>query len=226
MAGSSNKSLEFELSGFGKRISLEMGTELQVEFMDVTIPTYSALVGMEGDLYMVVKSPAPYNLVKQKIYTGNELIIKYLFGGTVYAFQTKIIDAISKPFKLLFLEYPKIIEKHELRSFKRAKCFFPAKLLFDQKECPALVVDISRRGCKCQVKVLPGEKYPAFRIDETLHLFSKFPGIEGDVKIGGTIRNLKKNKQEIVLGIGFSKTNPESIQQLINQYMLAIYEDY
>ena len=226
MQGSSNKSLDLELSGFGKRISLEIGTELQVEFSDVTIPTYSVLVGLEGDLYMVVKSPAPYNLVKQKIYPGNELIIKYLFSGTVYAFQTKIIDSISKPFKLLFLEYPKIIEKHELRSFKRAKCFFPAKLLFEQKGAPALVVDISRKGCKCQIKVIAGEKYPVFRIDEPLDLFCKFPGIEGDVKIDGVIRNLKKNKQEIVLGVSFSKTNPEMVQQLINDYLLVIYEDY
>ncbi|MBU0991556.1 MAG: flagellar brake protein [Proteobacteria bacterium] len=220
------QSSEFELSGYGKRISLEMGTELQIEFADVSIPTYSALVGMEGDIYMVIKSPTPYNLVKQKIYVGNELIIKYLFGGTVYAFQTKIIDSISKPYKLVFLEYPKIIEKHELRNYKRAKCLFPAKVIFDNKNCPGLVVDISRRGCKCQIKMVSGEKYPAFRLDDQVNLSCKFPGIEGNVEIIGTLRNLKKNKQEIILGVSFSKTNSDDIQQIINQYILAIYEDY
>lgn len=226
MAGPINKNLDFELAGYGKRISLEMGTELQVEFADVSISTYSALVGMESDIYMVIKCPTPYNLIKQKLYTGNELIIKYLFAGTVYAFQSRIVDSISRPFKLLFIEYPKIIEKHELRSYKRAKCFFPTKLIFEQKECPGLVIDISRKGCKCQIKMIGGEKYPPFKLDERIYLFSKFPGIEGDVEIVGTIRNLKKNKQEILMGVSFSKTNPEYIQQIINQYMLAIYEDY
>ena len=217
---------EFELSGYGKRISLEMGTELQVEFADVSIPSYSVLVGMDNELYMVIKAPTPYNMIKQKIYTGNELIIKYLFGGTVYAFQSKIIDAVSRPFKLVFIEYPKIIEKHELRSFKRAKCFFPTRIGFDKKTCNGLVVDISRKGCKCQIQLVSGEKYPLFKVDEPIALACKFPGIEGEVEISGTLRNLKKNRQEIVLGISFSQKNPDTVQQIINQYILTIYEDY
>lgn len=203
-----------------------MGTELQVEFADVTIPSYSVLVGMDSELYMVIKAPTPYNLIKQKMYTGNELIIKYLFGGTVYAFQSKIIEAVSRPFKLVFIEYPKIIEKHELRSFKRAKCFFPTRIGFENKFCNGLVVDISRRGCKCQIQLISGEKYPGFRVDESISLACKFPGIKGDVAIKGTLRNLKRNKQEIILGISFSSKNTEAVQQIINQYILSIYEDY
>lgn len=217
---------EIDLTGYGKRINLEMGTELQIELSDVAMPLYSTLIGMDTDEYLIIKSPTPYNMVKQKLYRGNEIVVKYLYNGTIYAFQSKLIEPISKPFKLLFLEYPKIIEKHELRSFKRAKCFFPAKMIFDKRDCTGLVLDISRRGCRIQIQFVPGESYPIFKIDEQINLYCKFPGIEGDIEISGTLRNLKKTKHEATLGISFSKTNPEEINNIITKYIFSIFESY
>lgn len=217
---------EIDFTNYGKRINLELGTELQVELTDVAMPLYSSFLGMDAGEYLIIKSPSPYNMVKQKLYKGNELVIKYLYNGTIYAFQSKLIEHISKPFKLLFLEYPKIIEKHELRSFKRAKCFFPAQFAADKKKCQGLILDISRRGCRFQFQLGSGESPPSLKVDDQIHLYCKFPGIEGDIEISGTLRNIKKTKQEITLGVSFSKTNPEEINNVITKYIFSIFENY
>ena len=73
---------------------------------------------------------------------------------------------------------------------------------------------------------MPGETYPPFKIDEQITLFCKFPGIEGDVEIMGTLRNLKKSKHEAILGISFSKTNTEEVNNTITKYIFSIFESY
>lgn len=213
------------LTNYGKRISLEMGTELQVEIANVAMPLSSSLVGMSEDEYLVITPPMPYHLIKQKLYAGNELIVKYLHNGTIYAFQSKLIETIAKPFRLIFLEYPKIIERHELRTSKRAKCFFPAYFEFDTIKFSGIIMDISKRGCMFQIQMLPGETLPSFQIDEKIHLYCKFPGVEGDVGITGLLRNIKKSKQEATLGISFSKSTPQETNTIITNYIFSIFED-
>ena len=216
---------DINLTNYGKRISLEMGTELHVEIANVAMPLSSSLVGMTADEYLVITAPMPYQLVKQKLYKGNELIVKYLHNGTIYAFQSKLIETITKPFRLVFLEYPRIIEKHELRASKRAKCFFPAYFIFDTNKFTGIVMDISKRGCMLHIQIFPGEALPSFRIDEEIRLYCKFPGVEGDIEIAGLLRNIKKSKKEATLGISFSKSNPETINTIIANYILSIFED-
>ncbi|OPZ60944.1 MAG: hypothetical protein BWY87_00157 [Deltaproteobacteria bacterium ADurb.Bin510] len=50
------------------------------------------------------------------------MIVRYLYNGTVYGFQTKLIEYITSPTKLFFLDYPRIIEHHDLRQEKRFPC--------------------------------------------------------------------------------------------------------
>ncbi len=217
---------EIGITNYGKRISLEMGTELQVQIADVAMPLYSCLVGMDADEFLIIKAPSPYQLVKQKLYKGNELIVKYLYNGTIYAFQSKLIDAISKPFRLVFLEHPKIIEKHELRSARRARCFFPAHLVIGTETYAGIILDISRQGCRLQIQFPPGDAPPPFRLDEQIRLLCKFPGIEGDVEILGALRNIKRSRQEATLGLGFSKTTPEAINRIITDYIFSIFKNH
>lgn len=212
---------KYDLLTTGKRISLDIGTKIHLEIEGVVIPLESYMVGMEPDNYIILKTPRPYPTIKQKLYQGNQCIVKYIFQGTVFAFQTKIIDSISQPFRLLFLEYPKIIQHHDLRDYKRIDCVIPAKIVVKDEEKMAAVVDVSKRGCRVQIQIYPGDLVPAIVINDEVVLWAKFPGVEGDLEIHGRVRNIRKSRHEMVLGVVYLEISLDA-QQKIAKYLASV----
>jgi len=82
---------EDSLSAMGKRVAVELGTKIKLEFEGVEIPLQSSMIGLEHDNYIILKTPEPFQRIEHKIFPGSELIVRYLSSGTVYAFQTRII---------------------------------------------------------------------------------------------------------------------------------------
>ena len=163
----------------GRRLSIEPGTLLQIEIGGIKFRFKSELVGLQADEYLIIKTPlvpsdAPFGMIKHKLFRGNDIIVRYLIGGMVYGFQSKLLGAISDPIKLLFLEYPKIVEQHDLRSHERVDCLLPGRLKFKDTELACLVLDISEKGCRCRIKNQKDKKLPTIKIDDQVVLRVKF----------------------------------------------------
>jgi len=220
------KSEEFEYFDTGKRMSIELGAQLQIEIEGVEFRFKSTLVGMESDEYLIIKTPvvprhAPFGSIKHKLFPGTQIVARYLYKGTVFGFQSKLIEAISTPLRLLFVEYPKIIENYDLRSQERTDCFLPAKIEIRNKEEHGAILDISERGCRCLIKALEGKKLPSTQIDERITLTCQFPGIEGEQVVSGNVKNISKDKQEMILGIEFHEIAAR-LKTIIDQYLSNI----
>ena len=100
-------------------INIDIGTMVYLEIEGVNFSVTSVFIGMLRDEFMIVTLPKRYKSVQNKLFTGNKIIVKYLFDGSVFAFQTSVIETITNPIKALALEYPKVIQKRELRIVKR-----------------------------------------------------------------------------------------------------------
>lgn len=218
------KDMEIDFSEFGKRINLEIGIPIQLQLDGVSFPLQSILVGMEVDSYLILKIPAQFANVKHKLVPGADIIVRYIYQGTVFGFQTKLIEIISRPVKLLFLEYPKIIEHHDLRSQKRAHSIFPAIIKIKDKTNNGAIIDISINGCRCHILATQREPLPPAQIDDEVKLLCKFPGIQGDHEIIGIIRNIKKSRKELILGVEFMVLE-QDIHNHISRYIYAV-EDF
>ncbi len=218
------KSMDIDFSEYGKRISLEIGIPIQLKMEGVAFPLHSVLVGMEIDEYLIIKIPAQYTNVKHKLVTGVDIIVRYLYQGTVYGFQTKLIELISNPVKLLFLEYPKIIEHYDLRSQKRAESIFPATIMIKDKTNHGAIIDVSKNGCRCHILNSRKEPLPPVQIDDEIILECKFPGVEGDREVLGKIKNIRKSRKELIVGVEFLRLEME-IHDLISQYIYT-FEDF
>jgi hypothetical protein len=218
------KDYDFDLDNFGKRISLEMGISIQLKVDGIGFPLQSSFVGMETDEYLIIKTPSQFASVQYKMEPGVDMIVRYLYHGTVFGFQTKLIEAISKPARLIFLEYPKIIEHHDLRQQKRAHSLFPASIRIRGVTNNGVIIDISKHGCRCHILQNNAAHLPPAQIDDEVSLTCKFPGIEGDHEILGVIRNLKRSRKELSIGMQFSQIELE-LHELIIRYIYAV-EDY
>jgi c-di-GMP-binding flagellar brake protein YcgR len=211
----------------GKRISLELGTQLEIEIGGVLPRFKSSLVGIEPDEYLIIKCPeaAPPDSVKDKLFRGNQIVIRYLFKGTVFGFQSQLVQTISTPKRLLFVEYPRKIEEYDLRSDKRIDCFLPAKIEIKDEVKNGAILDISEGGCHYQINMSKGEEVPSVQIGELISLRCQFPGAEAEQLVSGKIRNFSRHQQKIAIGVGFHEIAPE-VQNIIAQYISTVKEFY
>lgn len=213
-----------DFSEYGRRISIDAGITVQMKLDGVAFPLQSIIVGMEVDEYLILKIPAQFTNVKHKLYPGVEVIVRYIHHGIVFGFQTKLIEIITRPVKLLFLEYPKIIEHHDLRSHKRAQSIFPATIHIKDRTNNGAIIDISKNGCRCHILATQGETLPPAQVDDQVSLKCKFPGIQGEHEVKGIIRNTKKSRKELILGIEFLALE-EQLHNHIANYIYSI-EDF
>ena len=206
----------------GRRVAVEPGTPLQIKIDGVDFALKSTLIGIEEDKYLIIKVPTNslYGSIKHKYFRGTKIVVRYLYKGTVFGFQSELIEDLYTPLKLLFVEYPEIIENHNLRSMERVDCYLHTKVKIKEEEIEGIILDINKKGCCC---VFKGTVKSNFQIDEVITLRYQFPQIEDEQLTLGKVKSIKKDKKQITLGILFHEIEPE-VENIIDQYISSIKE--
>ena len=207
-----------------KNFCLEIGIKLLIDFDDLVVPFHSTLVGIEDGKYLILKAPGPIGRIDHDLFKVENLIVKSLYKGTVYAFRSKVINIVSKPSKLMFIEYPREIEHHELRSHKRFKCNIAIRSVADKKEKNGVIKNISKGGCLCVIETFSTDENLTHELLNGTFAFKyHFPGSRGEVNFMGEIRNKIKKPVEIGLGIKFIYPDSrDEVKTIINDYIRLI----
>jgi hypothetical protein len=207
-----------------KNFCLEIGIKLLIDFDDLVVPFRSTLVGIEDGKYLILKAPGPIGRIDHDLFKVENLIVKSLYKGTIYAFRSKVINIVSKPSKLMFIEYPREIEHHELRLHKRFKCNIATRLAANKKEKSGVIKNISKGGCLCVIETFStDENLPHELLNGTISFKCHFPGSRGDINFMGEIRNKIKKPDEIGVGIKFIYPDSrDEVKTIINDYIRLI----
>ncbi len=215
------KNLNMEAS---VQINIELGTKLLLELDDVNIPINSIFVGLKVNEYFIASQPSNYSMIKHKLFPGNHMIIKYLYCGTVYAFPTKIIDIVEKPVQMLLFVYPKFLQSHTIRSYRRNDCVIPVRIVINNTERNGIIKDLSEEGCGCSFKYLPNPK-TKLRVGNPLKLHCQFPGIEGEIELNGIIQNSRKEVGNEIIGLKFRGLTDKAAGIIYN-YLVLLAEQH
>jgi hypothetical protein len=184
---------------------------------------------MNSDDYLIIKTPktpfdspaeSPFEGLNYRLAPGSKIIVRYLYHGVVFGFQSTLIDAISVPRKLLFLDYPSSIEQHNLRSSERIECLLPAEIKCDGSEVEGIITDISEKGCGFAFKISNGD-VPSLKVEDTIILTCLFPGIGEKKDISGIVRRVKSDNQETALGIQFQDLETDT-KSIISDYISKV----
>ena len=76
-------------------IYIDIGTKVYLEIEGVNFSVTSIFIGMLKDEFMIITLPKRYKSVKNKLFPANKMVVKYLYDGSVYAFQTTVIETIT-----------------------------------------------------------------------------------------------------------------------------------
>ena len=155
----------------------------------------------------------PRQLVKMGfLFKGNVILVRYLYLGTMYGFTSKVYDLIGYPLMVL-VEWPAKVEVMRPSSEPRAAANLEAHLFVlrpdgQHLKFPATLRDLSCSGCKLLV---PRDKKSENRFSSGVQtaIQVQIPGQEKPLTLRAEVRNVLKQKDDIVLGLRFSEDQPD-----------------
>ncbi|MCG8688978.1 MAG: flagellar brake protein [Desulfobacterales bacterium] len=192
-------------------IYIDIGTDVYLEIQGVTFSVTSVFIGLLKDEFMLITLPKKYKSVQSKLYPGNKMVVKYLYEGSVFAFQSSVIEMITTPIRALALEYPKVVQKRELRRNRRRQVVIPGRVEAKKMSFPVMVSDISKVGCQFVF-----QHNITFREGDALRLYCNFPGCPGEVGSLAFVRNIRRESGTLSIGAKFKDSTDEFITPLLH----------
>ncbi len=142
---------------FGQRINIEMGTSLLLNIEGIEGKLKSHLIGLIPSEFIIIKAPIGYSGIKEKLFEGNKVTVRYLQHGQAYGFETFLMTLVTKPKMMLILSYPTTINTVSLRKTERYDCYIPCVLEIEGQDLTGTIMDISLNGCRCLLPELPSK---------------------------------------------------------------------
>jgi len=211
-----------------KAVSLGVSPPADISLAVEGAPSWlkAKLVGLNPGQYLIITPPTPGQIV-----SGNPLEARYIREGAIWGFKTSVLKALKEPFPLIFLSYPKTVQRHELRKKERAKCYIPAKVIFMNDGFDVVISDINTSGCRFTYRtpssahedggpVSPGERLRLMIGDEMTFDF-RMPGEPQERSCLGRVRNFAQHTDKIVVGAQFMSLTAE-LSSAIKKYMEQI----
>lgn len=202
----------------GRALNIGIGTRMQFQLGEKGQEFKAAgfLAGMISDEYLMIRVPAIPGILS-RLNEGDPIVVRYVYAGNVYGFNSTILNYVQKPALIVFLAYPAAVETVNLRKAQRVECLFPATVNTDRGDHKAIIVDISEGGCRICLDHGASES-SSFDIDQTIGLSFHLAGVVEEQVINGKIRVLKKDAQLSEMGIQFDQEN-EAVLNNVKQYM-------
>lgn len=204
-------------------IYIDIGTKVYIEIEGVNFSVTSIFVGLLKDEFMIITFPKRYKSVKNKLYPDNKMVLKYLYDGSVYAFQTSVIETITDPIRAVAIEYPKVVQQRELRIVKRNNVIIPGRVEAKNTEFSAVVFDLSKNGCRFKYQDNKSNLNP-LREGDIMRVYCQFPGVADEVGVMACVRNVSREQSQLSVGAEFQDVN-KSFQTPLMHFLYSI-EDY
>ncbi len=210
------------LSTLGKRLPLEIGSRVKLEFPHFDTRFESTMVGMLQDHYLILTNPQPLADMDEKVSLEQRVIIKYVHKGRVWMFKAQLLKTVEAPYRLLFFEYPVVLHYHELRETKRSAIYIPCTFhMSEEPELYGTLIDLSMTGALCQIQHKADTPLPQIDITGDIMLRCLMPGIKEEQKLRGIVRNLAIDTTETNIGIEFENLQPH-LADTIGNYLFAL----
>jgi hypothetical protein len=195
-------------------IYIDIGTQVYIDIDGVDFTVASIFIGLLKDEFLIVTLPRRFRSVKNKLYPGSKMVVRYLYDGCVFAFQTSVIELITIPIRTLALEYPKIVQHRELRIVKRNNVVIPGRVEAKKSEFPIVIFDISKRGCR--FTYLDVKNITTLKEGDLLRVYCRLPGIANEIGAMAIVRNVKREQKQISVGTRFQDITKEFLNPLMH----------
>ncbi len=198
---------------------MDVGTNLEIQFKGGGTQLTSELTGVEDNKYLMIKWPTidPTVDASSLICKGNTVFVKYLHEGIEFSFQSRILEVISNPAKLIFIKYPENTEVNVLREHRRIDCYLPASVRITGNTIEGTIIDISREGCQFTAEKSKIESsLKIFQVENETSVSFKLPGVEKVLTVTGKQKYIIEDSDIVKIGILFDNMAIEVQERLFD----------
>ncbi|MCA1792586.1 MAG: flagellar brake protein [Desulfobacteraceae bacterium] len=200
-------------------IYIDIGTQVYIEIDGVDFSVTSIFIGLLKNEFLIVTLPRRYRSVKTKLYPGSKMVVRYLYDGCVFAFQTTVIEILTNPIRTLALEYPKIVQQRELRIVKRNNVVIPGRVEARKTEFPIVIFDISKKGCRFTYH--DTNNITTLKEGDIIRVYCRLPGVSDEIGAMAIVRNVKREQKQISVGTKFQDITKAFLTPLMH-FLFAI----
>ncbi len=194
---------------------MEVGTDLSIALPGGSGRIKGSLIGMAPDQFLIIRLPAAPG-ISNRCLPGSEVIVRYLFKGSVIGFTSSVIQLFCSPVMVCFLKFPNFAERVNLRREKRIQCFFPGMAQYLRFELQGAMLDLSPSGCRFFIEESPLSRQAEIRKTDKISLHIDTFGV-----LEGQIANVANLPGILSLGIAFTRIAPECEQRVAEMLEMA-----
>ena len=145
--------------------NFRVGTKVQISSQDGKIRFLTSLVGVHDQDVIVAHLPTAEELLEKcgcsqvplQWYEAffrvkQELILRLVDKGIVYAFETSVMEVTGKKSRMIILNYPAKVYQQELRKEPRYPCTLLAQVHCRNEQFEGVVKDVSTGGCQIRLQ--------------------------------------------------------------------------
>ena len=197
-------------------LSLRIGSVLHIQLSVKAERITTKLIGMDAGAYLILQPQNPAKLIDQ-VFKGKEVVVRYLSDGAVFGFESKVIDFMLQPARLLFLTYPSKVQSCEIREHKRYDCLYDAQLVLAGAPRRGVVANISMGGCQFVTEDLDEEQTAHIKVEDGVTLSFQPPAGVPVESLAGEVRNVKRsNGSRSEIGIRFINLQGDKRNALVD----------
>ncbi len=207
----------------GTRLAVDIGTPMVAEIQGIDAKIKCPLVGMQPGEFLILRPPKSYAYKLFHIGKSPRAVVRYIYSGRVFGFETALLGAILDPLGLIFLGYPKVVSEHNLRAAPRLECQLPAKATFNEIAFDGAILDISPTGCRLSIKtaLLQAAAVESPVLEMNIRIDLQLPDQTDMLALHGKIKNIEQDANRVALGIAF-KDIGESARTQISRYLAGL----
>lgn len=183
----------------------------------------TTFVGHERGRYFLMRLPSAaangLTGLYEYLYQGNTITVSYLHDGNIWGFPARVQSYTLRPYPLLFIDFPSRIESHNLRKETRIECLFPVQVRAGATHGQAMLLDISRNGCRLACEL--GDPLARLEIGDEVELECAIFGAAGGQTLGCQVRGMQTNGGRTTLGLAFTAV-PEAVGRSIDGYLRTV----
>jgi c-di-GMP-binding flagellar brake protein YcgR len=183
-------------------IEREMGSQ--------KIRSRTRLIGIKPDRYLIFDMPL-YDGTAAFTVSGEPCVVRFVDEGEVIGFSSRVIQIHYEPTPLLFVEFPRDLEKINLRAQPRLRTSIPSTVRgpsLGEGPSPGVLLDLSEGGAK----ILTSARPPA---QEALTISFGMPSGRAFSELSAVVVSVNdKHDEKIEIGVRFTDTPPELVEEI------------
>lgn len=210
---------------------LQLGTSLQLSVKGMGQRLNTTLIGEDCGEFLIIKPPTSKKMSPEvaasafnNFLKDKEINAKYMLDGRIFAGKSRLLMTIPPPIFLFFIQALSEVSEINLRQSARLNCLFPIHIDTEFDVIQGTIDDISNGGCRLIIKLASNHASIISSLEKIgthIKLSVTIPGCAEDVKVKGIVRNIKKDAQQLSLGVEFVDGHAQIIDALDEFALLA-----